>query len=183
MAKGSGSIRVQYPHNRKQKSSVRHAIAYNARIAIAACNRLRKIINDRATMGRSKDGSLFKFGEITDELCKVYKRMTGEEIKGKDMYTGQKVLFHHRTEVKADKDKLANLSDIAQMPMTIQNMDVYIYKKDIAFSDNINKYVLKPNVTIKAQNGEEKIINHVSSSRLKDASVFTRANGYRKITL
>ena len=182
MAKASGNTRSQYPRNKKDTLVVKHAIVYDESVAIAACDRLQKIIGDRIMFGHSTDGSLFKFGEVSDELRKIYKNITGEEIQGKDMYTGQKVLFHHRTGEKADKDKLATLEDIAQMPKNIQKMDAYIYKKDIVFSDNKNKYVLKPNKVIRNENGKEKVINHVSSSKLKDANIFKRANGYIKIT-
>ncbi len=173
---------MKYPQSKERSLVAKHAIVYNESIAVAACARLRKIIDDRVKAGYSKDGNLFKFGEISDKLRQVYKKITGEEIYGKDMYTGQKVLFHHRTGEKAEKDKLATLEDMVQLPKNIRNMDVYIHKKEIVFSDNKNKYVLRPNVTIKNKNGEEKVINHVGSSKLKDENVFKRSNGYIKIT-
>lgn len=182
MAKGSGSTRMLRPKEKGQSVLVAKAINFNRELASAASARLFKIIEDRTKEGRSLDGSLFKFGEITEELSAAYKKRTGVEIQNNGMYTGQSVLFHHRTGEKADKDKLVELDAIANMPLAIKDMDAYLYKKEIIFSDNVNKYVLRPNVELKGKDGKIKIINHVSSSKLKDSHVLTRANGYIKLT-
>lgn len=185
MAKGSGSIRVT-PHQRNIEIvtlSLNNFVEVHQRVANLASKRLRNILEEKLRNGYSRDTNNFKFGKLSTNVVNKFEELTGITIQNRDMYTGQKALFHHRGGQKADSDKETSYEDIINMPKNIGNMDVYIHTGALIFTDYRNKFVLQPNQKIKI--GKDKIIvtNHVSSSKVKDASDFTEEKGYKKITL
>lgn len=201
MAKGSGSTRSSSPGNRRNSntkgeilavSTVNNggvalaenaAVEHHPRIAQIASERLREIKTKNEEGERSNIGTQFKCGTISIKLSKVFKEETGIKIENRYIYTGAASLFHHRTGVKAEKGKVANIEDIIKMPLNLGKMDVYVYKQSLIFSDGKNKYVLKPNYKVKSENGKIKIVNHISTSVLKDENTLTEKNGYKKIKL
>lgn len=184
MAKNSGDTRMPTPTTdaaTKTATSNNGALEIHERIASKAVVRLRKIIDDKERDGFTKDATQFKFGTLSRGLAEKYQELTGTKIINRDMYTGASSLFHHRGGEKADKGKETPLEDIANMPINIGAMDVFLFKNEIIFTDYKNKYVLKPNQRVKTENGRIIVTNHVSNSKVKDMDLFTRANGYKKI--
>lgn len=183
MAKGSGKTRMRGPSLKRTilKNKNTEKIIYLNNLASDASERLSKIIADKKRDGFTRDNVQFKFGTLPNLLADKYEKMTGEKIENKDMYTGASSLLHHRGGQKAEKGKETPLEDISTMPMRIMSMDVFVYKNSLVFTDYKNKFVLKPNQRVKTEDGKIIVTNHVSSSKLKDKNVFTRANGYRKI--
>lgn len=184
MAKNSGSTRMPIPTidaATKTATTNNGAIEIHERIASKAVTRLKKIIEDKARDGFTKDASKFKFGTLSSVLSKRYEDITGIKIINRDMYTGASSLFHHRGGEKADKNKEASLEDIANMPINIGTMDVYIHSEAIVFTDYKNKFVLQPNQKVKINREKTIVTNHLSSSRVKDKNSFDIEHGYVKI--
>lgn len=184
MAKNSGGTPLPAPTSNNEDAgrvSGNNAIEVHERVASKAVARLREIIKDKERYGFTKDASQFKFGTLSSGLAEKYKEITGVKIINRDMYTGASSLFHHRGGEKAEKQKETSFNDIANMPTNIGKMDIFLFKREIVFTDYKNKYVLKPNQRVKTENGKIIVTNHVSNSKVKDVNLFTRANGYKKI--
>lgn len=90
-------------------------------------------------------------------------------------------LFHHRGGKKAENGKETSFEDIANMPMNIGTMDVYVHSGAIVFTDYKNKFVLQPNQKVKINREKTIVTNHLSSSRVKDKNAFDVEHGYMKI--
>lgn len=183
MAKGSGNTRSYSPSILNQQSLNKEGlITMNEEIAFEASERLKKIVKDRELYGYSRDSKSFKFGTLPDTYAKIFEEKTGIEIVSKDMYTGQSSLFHHRGGQKSDRGKETSIEDIIEMPKKIMEMDAYISRDAIVFTDYKNKYIMKPNQKIKTEEGKIIVTNHVSSSRVIDSNEFKKGREYEKIT-
>lgn len=181
MAKGSGGTRARTPASNPNFASHNNAIEVHKRIAANAVARLRRIINDKARDGFTRDATQFKFGTLSRGLAEKYQELTGTKIINRDMYTGASSLFHHRGGQKSDNNKESPLEDIANMPMDIGTMDVYIHSGAIVFTDYKNKFVLQPNQKVKINREKTIVTNHLSSSRVKDKNAFDVEHGYMRI--
>lgn len=184
MAKNSGGTRTSMPATNsttRAATTNNGALEIHERIALKAATRLRKIIEDKALNGFTKDAIQFKFGTLSSVLAERYQELTGTRIINRDMYTGASSLFHHRGGEKADKGKETPLEDIANMPINIGAMDVYIHSGAIVFTDYKNKFVLQPNQKVKINREKTIVTNHLSSSRVKDKNSFDKYHGYIKI--
>lgn len=187
MAKGSGSTRIYSPSKNIERSvanvSSNKLIEVHERIAAAASARLKQILEDKIKYGYSKDANAFKFGKLSNDAARKFEEITGIVIKNKDIYTGQKAMFHHRGGQKAEANKESSFEDIINMPLNIGKMDAYVHTGAIIFTDYKNKFVLKPNEEVRISKEKVIVTNHISSSKVKDASDFTEEKGYIKITL
>lgn len=184
MAKGSGGTRARMPASYKYApnfASHDSTIEVHKRIASNAVARLRRIINDKERDGFTRDATQFKFGTLSNTLAKKYQEVTGIKIINRDMYTGASSLFHHRGGNKAENGKETSFEDIANMPMNIGTMDVYVHSGAIVFTDYKNKFVLQPNQKVKINREKTIVTNHLSSSRVKDKNAFDVEHGYMKI--
>lgn len=187
MAKGSGGTKALYPQgsagNNTIVISANGVVEEHPRIAAEATARLKKILEEKEEKGYSTDANNFKFGRLSSIAARKFEELTGIAIQNKDMYTGQKALFHHRGGDKAEAGKEADLEDIIQMPMNIGKMDVFVHTGALVFTDYKNKYVVQPNQKVKINREKVIVTNHVSSSKVKDASDFVEEKGYKKIIL
>lgn len=72
MAKGSGGTRARTPASNPNFASHNNAIEVHKRIAANAVARLRRIINDKARDGFTRDATQFKFGTLSMGLAEKY---------------------------------------------------------------------------------------------------------------
>lgn len=131
-------------------------------------NKIRSALTERADKGFVSSGPIY-VGKVDPAIVEHAKSM-GNSLKSKAMYLRGKEIKHATRTAKQLAGISVSQDDLSQFPQDKIRMEIYYdtLTGNYTYTDRINKYVFKPNKSIRIRKQQKQAMSLVTASKLRE---------------
>ena len=114
----------------------------------------------------------FDIGEVEIRMLR-YAAINGITLGSDRLYMSAKQLTHAIRQSKQGKGLAVDFMELINFPTARFKMDLYYDKECFIYNNGTSKFIVHPNYEIKVSRGKVKVVNFITTTKIKDPAEFT----------